>query len=79
MSTRPAYLKTDARITTEVTECTESGQDRDSFRTLSDLCVLCGSIPDSEAFEANPGYGNSGMTRWPRIRPGELSNTCTTW
>ena len=47
--------------------------------TLSGLRVLCGSIPDSEAFEANPGYGNNGMTRCPRIRPGELSNTCTTW
>jgi hypothetical protein len=25
------------------------------------------------------GYGSSGTTRWPRILPGELSNTCTTW
>ena len=79
MSTRPAYLKTETWITTEVTECTESVQDRDSFLTLSDLRVLSGSIPDSWACEENPGYGSSGTTRWPRILPGELSNTCTTW
>jgi hypothetical protein len=47
---RPGFPGTEIGLTTEAKESTESGEVRIPLRTLDVLCVLCGSMSDSEGF-----------------------------